>query len=335
MGRLAVILGSNALGPGGEEIAAAAAEHGAAIVPAPRRRRAPTSSPTAIDHAANLRRCSSRAATGCWRSARSARCAPSWRSAASSAPTTSSPCSSASSSFADARAHTAAGLRPRVARARCSPPGEAGGQALRDGGVYWQTIGPRFETPAEIRADRRPRRPGRDDDRLGVRRRRRARARLRGGLRGRQPRQRDRRPGRSASRSWKRDRAANAARGSRERPATALPAGAGGDGGRRAAPDGRPAPSSTASRSACAARTGGSRARPGGRRRSPATRRSTPAGAPLVAAARQRPHPRGDDALPRLRRRPAADALAAGEDLAGRGEARGRGRLLGNAAGLR
>ena len=27
MGRLAVILGSNALGPGGEEIAAAAAEH--------------------------------------------------------------------------------------------------------------------------------------------------------------------------------------------------------------------------------------------------------------------------------------------------------------------
>ena len=28
---------------------------------------------------------------------------------------------------------------------------EAGGQAPRDGGVYWQTIGPRFETPAEIR----------------------------------------------------------------------------------------------------------------------------------------------------------------------------------------
>ena len=28
---------------------------------------------------------------------------------------------------------------------------EAGGQAPRDGGVYWQTRGPRFETPAEIR----------------------------------------------------------------------------------------------------------------------------------------------------------------------------------------
>ena len=27
----------------------------------------------------------------------------------------------------------------------------ASGQAPRDGGVYWQTRGPRFETPAEIR----------------------------------------------------------------------------------------------------------------------------------------------------------------------------------------
>ena len=49
----------------------------------------------------------------------------------------------------------------------------------------------------------------------------------------------------------------------------------------------------------------------------------------------QRPHPRGDDAVPRLRRRPAADALAGGEGLAGRGEAGGRGRLLGHAARLR
>ena len=54
MGRLAVILGSNALGPGGEEIAAAAAEHGAAIV-----QRHDSSQdyvlPHQIDHAANLR----------------------------------------------------------------------------------------------------------------------------------------------------------------------------------------------------------------------------------------------------------------------------------------
>ena len=40
---------------------------------------------------------------------------------------------------------------------------------LRDGGVYWQTTGPRFETPAEIRDDGRPRGAGRHDDRLRVR----------------------------------------------------------------------------------------------------------------------------------------------------------------------
>ena len=35
--------------------------------------------------------------------------------------------------------------------ARSSPPGRRAAGALRDGGVYWQAIGPRFETPAEIR----------------------------------------------------------------------------------------------------------------------------------------------------------------------------------------
>ena len=54
MGRLAVILGSNALGPGGEQISAAAAEHGAAIV----QRHGGGDAfvlPHEIDHAANLR----------------------------------------------------------------------------------------------------------------------------------------------------------------------------------------------------------------------------------------------------------------------------------------
>ena len=55
MGRLAVILGSNALGPGGEEIAAAAAEHGAAIVQRHGSAGAPYVLPHEIDHAANLR----------------------------------------------------------------------------------------------------------------------------------------------------------------------------------------------------------------------------------------------------------------------------------------
>ena len=55
MGRLAVILGSNALGPGGEEIAAAAAEQGAAIVQRHRAADGTFVLPHAIDHEATLR----------------------------------------------------------------------------------------------------------------------------------------------------------------------------------------------------------------------------------------------------------------------------------------
>src|SRR6476646_5970356 len=54
MGRLAVILGSNALGPGGEEIAAAAAAQGAAIVQRHNAEGA-FALPHMIDHEANLR----------------------------------------------------------------------------------------------------------------------------------------------------------------------------------------------------------------------------------------------------------------------------------------
>jgi 5'-methylthioadenosine phosphorylase len=51
--------------------------------------------------------------------------------------------------FADARAHSAPGFDPRW-RDEVIEAWRAGGQAPRDGGVYWQTRGPRFETPAEI-----------------------------------------------------------------------------------------------------------------------------------------------------------------------------------------
>jgi 5'-methylthioadenosine phosphorylase len=56
----------------------------------------------------------------------------------------------APSIFADPRAHTAPGFDPRWRR-EAIEAWEASGQSPRDGGVYWQTLGPRFETPAEIR----------------------------------------------------------------------------------------------------------------------------------------------------------------------------------------
>jgi 5'-methylthioadenosine phosphorylase len=149
MGRLAVILGSSALGPGGEEIAAAAAEHGAAIV----QRHGgsdPYVLPHEIDHAANLRPL---AEQGCDR----VLAISSVGSLKRDLPVGSLVCPDdfialhlGLSIFADQRAHTAPGFDPRW-RAEVVAAWEAGGQAPRDGGVYWQAIGPRFETPAEIR----------------------------------------------------------------------------------------------------------------------------------------------------------------------------------------
>jgi 5'-methylthioadenosine phosphorylase len=150
MGRLAVILGSNALGPGGEEIATAAAAHGAAIVQRHGAVDATYVLPHEIDHAANLRPL---AEQGCDR----VLAIGSVGSLSPELPVGSLLCPDdfialgiGPSVFADARAHSAPGFDPRW-RAEVIEAWQAGGQAPRDGGVYWQTRGPRFETPAEIR----------------------------------------------------------------------------------------------------------------------------------------------------------------------------------------
>ena len=198
MGRLAVILGSNALGPGGEEIAAAAAEHGAAILQRHGGPMSPTSSPTRSTTQANLRsagRAGLRPGAGD-RLGRLARAE--LASAASSAPTTSSPFSSASrSSPTPARAQRP-GLRPALARR--SDRGLGGG---RPGAARRRRLladdRPALRDAGGDPPDRRPRRRGRDDAGLRVHRRRRAGTALRGALRRRQPRQRDRARARSAS----------------------------------------------------------------------------------------------------------------------------------------
>ncbi len=151
MGRLAVILGSNALGPGGEEIAAAAAEQGAAIV---QRHRAADDGfvlPHAIDHAATLRPLLEQ---GCDRvlgigSVGSLR--PEELGVGSLVcPDDFIALNLGDSVFEDARAHSAPGFDPAWRKEVIAAWSE-GSQAPRDGGVYWQARGPRFETPAEIR----------------------------------------------------------------------------------------------------------------------------------------------------------------------------------------
>lgn len=148
MGRLAVMLGSSALGPGGETVAAAAAEHGAAIVQ--RHSGIPYRLPHEIDHEANLRPLVEQ---GCDR----VLAIGSVGSLSAELPVGSLICPDdfialhlGLSIFTDERAHSTPGFDPAW-RAEVLTAWTAGPGRLRDGGVYWQAIGPRFETPAEIR----------------------------------------------------------------------------------------------------------------------------------------------------------------------------------------
>src|SRR4051794_34099239 len=150
MGRLAVILGSNALGPGGEEIAAAAAAQGAAIVQRHRAADGTFVLPHAIDHEANLKAV---AEQGCDRVLGIGSVGSLHAELAVGSlvcPDDFIALNLGDSIFADERAHSAPGFAPRW-REEAITAWSEGGQAPRDGGVYWQARGPRFETPAEIR----------------------------------------------------------------------------------------------------------------------------------------------------------------------------------------
>jgi purine nucleoside phosphorylase len=148
MGRLAVVLGSSVLGPGGDAVAAAAAEHGAAIVQ--RHGRGAYQLPHEIDHAANLQ---ALVEQGCDR----VLALGSVGSLSAELPVGSLLCPEdfialhlGLSIFGDERAHRAPGF-DRGWRAEVLSAWRACAAGLRDGGVYWQAIGPRFETAAEIR----------------------------------------------------------------------------------------------------------------------------------------------------------------------------------------
>jgi 5'-methylthioinosine phosphorylase len=162
MGRLAVILGSSAAAPGGEEIVAAAERRGALVA----QRHGSAGAyvlPHAIDHAANLRPLLE---AGCDRTLSICSVGsldPGLGVGSFVCPHDFMALQVTVTTFNDPRGHAMPGFdsawRGRVLAA-WNGGGEGGagnsGAAavtgpLRDGGVYWQTNGPRFETPAEIR----------------------------------------------------------------------------------------------------------------------------------------------------------------------------------------
>jgi 5'-methylthioinosine phosphorylase len=149
MGRLGVILGSNVIAPGGAEIVATVERAGAV----PLQRHGPPNAyllPHLIDHAANLR---SLAEAGCDRVL--AICSvgsldPQLGIGSFICPHDFIALQATVTTLEDARAHTTPGF-DRTWREEVLSTWDAWMAAiLHDGGVYWQTNGPRFETPAEI-----------------------------------------------------------------------------------------------------------------------------------------------------------------------------------------
>jgi 5'-methylthioinosine phosphorylase len=149
VGRVAVILGSSAFAQRGEQIAAVAARHGAVVL-----QRHGTDGyrlPHLIDHAANLR---SLVEAGCDR----VLALSSVGSLDTGLPIGSVVCPDdfvalqlTISTRNDVSAHMPPGFDDAW-RGEIVAAWEASGAGpLRDGAVYWQTNGPRFETPAEIR----------------------------------------------------------------------------------------------------------------------------------------------------------------------------------------
>jgi 5'-methylthioadenosine phosphorylase len=149
MGRLAVVLGSNGLGPRGEDVAATAAGHGAVVLQRHDGNGTYTL-PHRIDHVANMgaleeQGCDRVLAIGSVGSLHAEIGVGSFV-----CPHDFIALHLGLTALTDARAHRIPGFAPVWRQRLLDVWGFTDGPALRDGGVYWQAIGPRFETPAEI-----------------------------------------------------------------------------------------------------------------------------------------------------------------------------------------
>ena len=151
MGRLAVILGSNGLGPEGESVAAAVAGHGAFVMQRHGGSAGDYTLPHRIDHVANLRKVAEQGCNRVLAVSSVGSLTPEIRVGSLVCPEDFVALHLGLSALEDASAHRAPGFDREWRAWVLAACHDAGAPDLHDGGVYWQAIGPRFETPAEIR----------------------------------------------------------------------------------------------------------------------------------------------------------------------------------------
>jgi purine nucleoside phosphorylase len=156
IGRLAVVAGSTALGPEGGTVMAAARSSGAVTL---QRHAAQDGGdgyvpPHLIDHAANMRRLLEEGCDRVLAIASVGSLSPSLAVGSMVCPDDFIALGGGGSAFDDARGHGTRGFdaewRGQVVALWEESP-ERRVPPLRDGGVYWESAGPRFETPAEVR----------------------------------------------------------------------------------------------------------------------------------------------------------------------------------------
>jgi 5'-methylthioadenosine phosphorylase len=149
MARLAVILGSSALGAQGPDLSATVESRGAIALQRHGAERFRL--PHAIDHASNLRRLRD---SGCERVLAIGSVGsldPELAIGSLVCPHDFIALQVALTTYEDARGHSMPGFDDEWRRELIAAWQRRLPETLRAGGVYWQTNGPRFETPAEIR----------------------------------------------------------------------------------------------------------------------------------------------------------------------------------------
>jgi purine nucleoside phosphorylase len=151
MGRLALILGSNATGPRSERLLATVGGHDVDVLQRHGGEPGPYVPPHRIDHEANLR---SLLDAGCDRVLAICSVGSLKQEIAVGSlvcPDDFIAMQLGITAFDDTRGHMTPGFDAEWRRRVMTASSGLDLAGLEDGGVYWQTIGPRFETPAEIR----------------------------------------------------------------------------------------------------------------------------------------------------------------------------------------